>query len=118
MSKVKLGRFEYCLNVSHIQTSLEFYRKLGFEQTGGDIDDGWAIIKHGDCTLGLYQGHIAVNLLNFRGGDVFEIARYLESQGLEMKKDAFVETDGSTAAEILDPDGNVIYFNTFPGESA
>lgn len=116
MSEVELGRFEYCLNVADIHKSLEFYRKLGFSQTGGNLDEGWVIIKHGNCILGLYQGHIAANLLNFRGADVFAIAEALKSRGLNFKKDAHIEPDKSAAAEILDPDGNVIYFNTYPGE--
>ncbi|MBN2379375.1 VOC family protein [candidate division WOR-3 bacterium] len=114
--EMKLGRFEYCLNVKDVHESLAFYKKLGFEEVGGSIEENWVIIKHGNCTLGLYQGHIEVNLLNFRGGDIYEIAEYLKSQGLELVKDAFTEKDGSAAAEILDPDGNCIYFNTFPGE--
>jgi lactoylglutathione lyase len=114
--QLALGRFEYCLNVKDIKASLEFYGKLGFTQTQGKVDEGWAIIRHGNCILGLYQGHIATNLLNFRGADVFAIADILKSRGLTFKKDAHVESDKSAAAEILDPDGNVIYFNTAPGE--
>ncbi|UCE28306.1 MAG: hypothetical protein JSW52_06065 [Candidatus Coatesbacteria bacterium] len=111
-----MGRFEYCLNVKDVRKSLDFYRKLGFKQTGGNLNENWVTIKHGDCTLSLYQGHIDENLLNFRGGDVYAVATYLKSQGLELVKDAFTEDDGSAAAEIRDPDGNIIYFNTFPGE--
>ncbi|MBD3287027.1 VOC family protein [candidate division WOR-3 bacterium] len=114
--EIQLGRFEYCLNVKDVHRSLDFYKKLGFEQVGGNIDENWVIIEHGNCILGLYQGHIKVNLLNFRGGDVYAIAEHLKSKDLELVKDAFTEEDGSAAAEIRDPDGNCIYFNTFPGE--
>ena len=116
MAEIKLGRFEFCLTVKDIKESLGFYKKLGFKSKDGNLDEGWQIIEHGNCILGLYQGHIKVNLLNFRGGDVFAIAEYLKSQGLELAKDAFTEEDGSAAAEIRDPDGNCVYFNTFPGE--
>ena len=111
-----LGRFEYCLNVKDIRRSFEFYTKLGFKQTGGNLDEGWAIVKQSNCILGLFQGHIVANLLNFRGADVFAVVEVLKSRGLTFKKDAHTEPDGSAAAELLDPDGNVIYFNTFPGE--
>jgi catechol 2,3-dioxygenase-like lactoylglutathione lyase family enzyme len=111
-----LGRFEYCLNVADVGKSLEFYEKLGFSQTGGNIEQGWAIVKHGNCILGLYQGHIPTNLLNFRSGDVFAVAEVLKSRGLAFETDAHQEEDGSDGAEILDPDGNLIYFNTAPGE--
>lgn len=116
MNEEPLGRFEYCLNVAELGRSLEFYRRLGFEMIGGVIDEGWVIIRHGDCTLGLFQGHIERNLLNFRGGDVFAIAEALRAAGLKLSKEAHPEEDGSAAAEIFDPDGNCIYFNTFPGE--
>lgn len=114
--EIKLGRFEFCLDVKDVRKSLGFYLKLGFKQTGGNLDEGWAIIKHGDCTLGLYQGHIGNNVLNFRGGDVFEIVNCLKEKGLTFEKDAHIESDKSAGAVIHDPDGNVIYFNTAPGE--
>jgi catechol 2,3-dioxygenase-like lactoylglutathione lyase family enzyme len=116
MDEVKLGRFEFCLNVKNIRESLAFYAKLGFVRVGGNVEENWAVVKHGDCTLGLFQGHIRQNLLNFRGGDVYAIARRLKSRNLTLEKDAYTEEDGSAAAELLDPDGNCIYFNTFPDE--
>jgi hypothetical protein len=64
----------------------------------------------------LYAGHIDSNLLNFRGGDVFAIAAELKKRGLEFSQDAYREADGSMGAIMKDPDGNVIYFNTFPEE--
>lgn len=111
-----LGRFEYCLNVADLAKSLEFYEKLGFEVIDSDIEAGFAVIKHHDCTLALYQGHIKSNMLNFRGGDVFKIATALKAQGLTFAEDARIEEDGSAGAVIHDPDGNLIYFNTAPGE--
>lgn len=39
MAELKLGRFEYCLNVAELGRSLEFYRKLGFEMFGGVLDE-------------------------------------------------------------------------------
>ncbi|MEA3310725.1 MAG: VOC family protein [candidate division WOR-3 bacterium] len=114
--ELTLGRFELCLRVADINKSLEFYKKLGFKEIDGKIEEGWLIIKNSNCILGLYQGHISKNTLNFRGGDVFAIADVLKSQGLTMEVDAHTESDGSDGAEILDPDGNLIYFNTAPGE--
>ena len=114
--QLTLGRFEFCLDVADIKKSLGFYKKLGFKERQGNIEQGWMVIEHSNCILGLYQGHIDTNLLNFRGADVFAIAEALKSRGLTFKKGAHIEPDKSAAAEILDPDGNVIYFNTAPGE--
>jgi catechol 2,3-dioxygenase-like lactoylglutathione lyase family enzyme len=105
-----------CFNVRDVKLSSEFYAKLGFRVTAGSLADNWVVMESGSLKLGLYQGHIESNLLNFRGGDVAAIARYLEAQGLNLRTPAQVEPDGSTGATIADPDGNVIYFNTAPGE--
>ena len=114
---LSLGRFELCLTVRDLAASISFYEKLGFAQTGGIVDQGWAILVHDAVTLGLYQGMIETNVLNFRGEDVFEVARRLRGRGLTFRKDAHVESDGSVGAVIEDPDGNVIYFNTAEGET-
>jgi catechol 2,3-dioxygenase-like lactoylglutathione lyase family enzyme len=113
---VFLGNFELCLNVADVRRSLEFYETLGFKRVGGNIADGWAIIENSNCRVGLYEGHIDSNLLNFRGGDVFAIGAALKESGLEFTQDPYREADGSAGAILKDPDGNVIYFNTFPEE--
>jgi predicted lactoylglutathione lyase len=113
---LNLGRFEYCLNVRDLQRSMKFYVKLGFKQIGGNPEEGWVVLKHNNLRLALYQEHIAGNLMNFRGGDVNEIARTLKNKDLKMKMDAIQESDGSMGATIEDPDGNLIYFNTHPDE--
>ncbi len=111
-----LGRCDVCLNVADVRRSLEFYQAMGFRQVGGKLSENWAVLACADFRLGLYQGHIDGNMLNFRGGDVFRIAAFLKEQGLTLKSDARIEADGSAGATIEDPDGNVIYFNTAPGE--
>ena len=112
----KNGKLTICLNVKSLDTSYVFYAKLGFVQTGGKITDGWAVMGDGENELYLFQGHIASNTLNFRGGNVFAIAEALKERGLEMESDAETESDGSDGAWIKDPDGNDIYFNTSPEE--
>jgi lactoylglutathione lyase len=110
------GKLSICLNVKDLEASCAFYAKLGFVQTGGKMDDGWAVISDGENELHLFQGHISSNTLNFRGGDVFARAEALKGQGLNMECDAVKESDGSDGAWIRDPDGNDIYFNTSPDE--
>jgi len=100
------------LNVRELSHSLAFYRKLGFEKTGGDEQKGYATLAHGNLILGLYQGHIERNRLNFRDADVFAVASELKRRGIQMKSDAAREDDGSVGATFEDPDGNLIYLNT------
>ncbi|HOO97477.1 MAG TPA: VOC family protein [Caldisericia bacterium] len=110
------GRFEICLNVKDLGKSVEFYEKLGLERIGGVPEDGWAILKQGNCVLGLFQGHIDKDLLHFRGADLYKLEHQYEMKGLVPNKKAHIESDGSESMELVDPDGNVIYFNTFPEE--
>ncbi|MFB0509173.1 MAG: VOC family protein [bacterium] len=114
---IDLGRFELCLNVNDVHRSIDFYTKLGFRLISGDPGSGWAVMEYGNLKLALYQGHIAQNMLNFRGGDVSAIAARLKDKGMQLKSDAMSEKDGSMGAIIEDPDGNVIYFNTHPDEA-
>lgn len=114
--ELNLGWFEVCLNVKNLGESLDFYKRLGFRAAAEFPDEGYAVLTNGDARIALYQGHIERNIFNFRGAPVFEIAVELKRRGFEFSKPARTETDGSDSAEIIDPDGNVIYFNTFPGE--
>lgn len=114
--KSPLGKLFVCLAVEDLQASVDFYQKLGFSMTGGNLAENWAILADGENELHLFEGHLQSNALNFRGGEVFEIAKSLKEQGLEMASDAVTEDDGSDGAWIRDPDGNEIYFNTAPGE--
>ncbi len=93
------GRFELCLKVKDFAVSIEFYKKLGFKELVDWKTSGFASLSNGSLTISLYMDDINSNILNFRGGDVEKIANSL---GIKSE----VETDG-----------NVIYFNTMPGES-
>lgn len=111
-----LGEYFPCLNVKDLAASIAFYKKLNFKVTGDHIDEGWAVLQHNNMVLCLYQGHIINNLINFRGGDIPSIVKEGTAAGLDFSKPAEQEADGSWGAEIADPDGNIIYFNTFPDE--
>lgn len=110
------GWLEVCLNVRNISLSLEFYQKLGFVHVGGETEDGWAVLENDACRISLYQGHLEGNVLNFRGGDIQKIGDTLKERGLTLKSDVEMEPDGSLGCQIVDPDGNLIYFNTHPDE--
>ncbi|MFK7802454.1 MAG: VOC family protein [Anaerolineae bacterium] len=111
-----LGEFFPCLNVQDLEKSVDFYQKLGFKMTGDHRQENWAVLQHNNMALCLYQGHIVENMINFRGGDVETIVKEASAAGLEFENPAAQESDGSWGAEIRDPDGNVIYFNTFQDE--
>ena len=112
-----LGRFELCLKVANIVASRDFYEKLGFVVSGGNQAEGWLQMANPSVRIALYQGHVPANLLNFRGQDVFALAQDLAAKGVKFDKAAEIEEDGSAGAWLRDPDGNLIYLNTFPGET-
>ncbi|HOR46449.1 MAG TPA: VOC family protein [Caldisericia bacterium] len=111
-----LGEFELSLKVNDLVRSMDFYHKLGFERVDGEPAKGWAVLRCGDLRLGLYQGHLETNLMSFLGGNVKSIAQDLKSKKIEMFSDATQEKDGSMGAKLVDPDGNIIYFNSFTDE--
>lgn len=114
-----LGRLEYCINTKDAKASCEFYQLLGLTVITDGLQDNFAVVgckvPH-QFSVGLYQGHIGSNLLNFRGGDVFAIAERLAAAGLKLKLGPEKEADGSNGLWLDDPDGHSIYFNTSPGE--
>lgn len=112
------GEISLCLNVADIHRSLSYYEKLGFKRCGGKLDEGWAILKYRRFELGLFQGHIDSNLLNFRGGDPLILERELRTRGLEPDSAAYIEPDTSQTLYLTDPDGNRIYYNSFAEEIA
>lgn len=114
---MQLGRFELALNVADLNASLTFYSRLGFTQIDGSEHSGVAVIRSGNCRIALYQGHIAENLINFRGGDISAIDQQARAEGLTFEKKPFSAPDGSMGALLRDPDGNAIYFVSHPGET-
>ena len=75
------------------------------------------VLRNDAIRIGLYQGHIESNMLNFRGGDVRALFDRLSAKGLQFEGNVIEEDDGSVGATMRDPDGNVIYFNTYPDET-
>ncbi len=116
MDRLDLGEHHLCLDVNDLDASIDFYRKLGFVLVSDHREESWGVMRTDGFVLALYQGHIERNLMNFRGGDIEEIGAELSDRGISFEKEPHLEADGSWSAEIRDPDGNVIYFNTFPDE--
>lgn len=78
---MELGWFGPCLPARDLSKSLEFYRALGFEQVGGQVDQGWVVVNHGPTELTL-MGFLNCPLVAFRGADIPGLAGALAERGL------------------------------------
>ncbi|MCA0970660.1 VOC family protein [Halobacillus litoralis] len=115
-----LGAFSVSLSVKDIHRSKEFYEKLGFEATGGDVNQNWLIMKNDDKVIGLFQGMFEKNILTFNPGwnnqaeelegftDVRDLQKELKQKGVELTREADEATEGPEHITLEDPDGNPI----------
>ena len=118
---MKLGAFSISLNVKDLAASRDFYRLLGFEDLGGNIEHGYLILKNGETVIGLFGGFIEKNTLTFNPGwdqsaqpvegdwdDVRTIQARLQAAGVELKDTCDPDGEGPAHITMFDPDGNPI----------
>ncbi len=117
---MKLGAFSISLAVKDLDTSRQFYEKLGFTTLAGERDKNYLIMKNEDSLIGLFQGMFEGNILTFNPGwdtngknlenydDIREIQSHLKSEGINMGTEIDPKTSGPANTMISDPDGNVI----------
>lgn len=121
---MSLGSFSVSLAVKDLAASLDFYQQLGFKHLGGEPSQGWAILRCGSATIGLFAGMFEHNILTFNPGwsddakplesrfeDVREIQARLLAAGIEIGTQAEPEGTGPAHIVLKDPDGNVIMFD-------
>ncbi|WP_404403169.1 VOC family protein [Pelagibacterium halotolerans] len=115
-----MGAFSLSLAVKDIAKSLAFYRKLGFREIGGKIEDKWLILSNSETVIGLFQDMFEKNVLTFTPGwdkdgkdvdpfeDIRAIQKRLKDEGIAI--DTETDPDGTGPAHVMltDPDGNPI----------
>ena len=117
---MKLGAFSISLAVKDLNTSKQFYEKLGFTVLAGEKDKNYLIMKNENSLVGLFQGMFENNILTFNPGwdtsgknlenfdDIREIQGHLKSEGIDIGPEIDPKTSGPANMMITDPDGNVI----------
>lgn len=117
---MSIGAFSLSLTVKDIEKSRDFYKKLGFDDFGGDISQNWLIMKNEDCIIGLFQGMFEKNMLTFNPGwdadakevnpfkDIRVLQEELREKGIEFLEKADLNSEGPASFIIEDPDGNPI----------
>ena len=117
---MQLGNFSISLTVKDVNASKEFYEKLGFKVSGGNLKHKFVIMQNETSTIGLYQGMFDKNSLTYNPGwdrdcktldefqDVREIQQELKKRGLNPVVSADETTSGPAFLTLVDPDGNPI----------
>ena len=119
-AEMQFGNFSISLTVKDINASKEFYEKLGFKMSGGDLKRKYVVLQNDTSTIGLYQGMFEKNSLTYNPGwdrdcktlsefqDVREIQQELKKRGLNPVVAADESTSGPAFLTLVDPDGNPI----------
>jgi lactoylglutathione lyase len=117
---MKLGSFSVSLTVKDIHASKTFYETIGFVEAGGNIDQGWLIMRQGETVIGLFHGMFDKNMLTFNPGwnqhcetlSAFEDVRALQAKfkqaGLDVGDEIETGSTGPASFSLTDPDGNPI----------
>lgn len=80
---LELGWFTLCLKAGKYKETLDFYRKLGFKNVGGQPEHGWATLTNGATEVAV-MSFLQSNLINFRGGPIATLAAELERRGFPL----------------------------------
>lgn len=111
-----LGTFSLSLNVKNLETSLAFYKTIGFKVVdGGHINDAfkdtgimkWRILEHPSVKIGLFQGMFEHNILTFSPTDIMSIQEVLKKKKIPLNKEV-KQGDPTKSIMFSDPDGNEI----------
>lgn len=117
---MNLGWLDFCLRVDDVRLSRRFYEALGFVRVEGEDEEGWAVVISGEARIGLYEAKYLPETdftLNFRGGDIGQIAALLSSSDLTIDQMKVGEDKVSGSISIRDPDGHRIFFDHAPRET-
>ncbi len=111
---MKMDRLIPMLPVASINTSIEFYEKLGFTVEQRNDEWRWAMLRFGDCRLMVDQ---SINLhpeaprqgvIYLYPDDIVEYHRQAKANGLDLP-DLETTFYGMTEFRLDDPDGNRLW---------
>ena len=122
---MNLGAFSISLPVKDLAASADFYRKLGFDDLGGDPAYNYLIMRSPEGHIvGLFQGMFEQPMLTFNPGwdqsaqavdpfnDVRELHKAFTAAGVETSQENGLDSEAGPASfVVMDPDGNPILFD-------
>ena len=117
---MKLGAFSISLTVKNLNTSKNFYEKIGFKIFAGELENNFLIMKNENTIIGLFQGMFDKNLLTFNPGwnqnaeivkdytDIRKLNEIIKASGLSPENENLEGNSGPGSFVLTDPDGNQI----------
>ena len=96
---MKVGAYSVSSAVKDIEVSKLVQQNLGFEVFGGNQEQNWPMMRHGEHIIGLFQGIFDSNILTFNLGwdqnaqniedfdDIREIKQKLLDSGVSLTHD-------------------------------
>jgi catechol 2,3-dioxygenase-like lactoylglutathione lyase family enzyme len=116
---LELGWLDVCLRCADLAASLDFYMKLGFEKVEGDVAEGWVVVVNQSGRIGLFCDNFMGEepfSLNFRGGNIREIAKSLVDRAIEPDAEPKFVGESGGSIRLRDPDGNLVFIDGHDGE--
>ena len=109
---MKLGQHHIALNVKNLQTSKEFYLKMGFivDERFSCPQRKYLIMRNAELIIGLYEGIIPRNTITFTPDNIRELQKKLKQKSIPFVLEANENTQGPAHFLIVDPDGNPLFF--------
>ncbi len=111
---MKMDRLIPMLPVASINTSIEFYEKLGFTVEQRNDEWRWAKLRFGDCRLmvdqsiNLHPDSPRQGVIYLYPDDIVEYHRQAKANGLDLP-DLETSFYGMTEFRLDDPDGNRLW---------
>ena len=115
-----LGWLDVCLRVKDFGASQRFYEALGFRMVEGQPAEGWGVFVRDNARIGLYIPEFLVDdsfTLNFRGGNIPEVLEHLARHHIEPTGVPVLAGGQAGSLKLRDPDGNLIFVDSAPGET-
>ena len=119
MAGMDLGWLDVCLRVRDFAASQKFYEALGFRLVEGEPERGWGVFVRDQARIGLFVEEFMRDdrfSLNFRGGCIPKVLEHLATQNVHPTAAPVVVGERAGSLKFRDPDGNLIFIDSAPGE--
>lgn len=123
---IPLGFFSVCLRATELETTVRFYKALGFTPVGEDAPGLRMSLEYRSQTL-TFMSFLEDNLINFRGAHIHQLKECMKEidipitlfEEFKSEERLMLDAEGEPLPDnecgsfsIDDPDGHEFFFNT------